>query len=385
MKPIFQEVEKLTIIFKKHTMNTREFTELLKGCRPVKDRDGNIIVQSILNMQIVCLTTDAEYSLDSRFGNPLTALRAGNSSYGQINFTNTENKEIIVPTQMAVMTKQRAQNHGMSKAGYIGKKGSVTYNDAGCVQGSQTGHFSETNEFRMLPVTMREMAFETVGSTQGHSNLYPAIHKLGRDTASNTDSYLNKYFEKYDKKLEQFIAHFERPSNLIGIIVLIDGEIVAIDKFPSFTYAEQVWDMMIRDCYGSLAVISELKNKSNSNIFTQVYEDEKRNRHVDVVDLLEATLKKTKRTITQSVEEKIQELLELIFDASIDTEGNPNTTSRAPKSFILKTEGYVGQVITENEFNHIVSIVKKEAFNPNALRQVNELKRKARRQDRFSL
>ena len=32
---------------------------------------------------------------------------------------------------------------------------------------------------------------------------------------------------------------------------MIDGEIVAIDKFPSFTYAAQVWDLLIRDCYGS--------------------------------------------------------------------------------------------------------------------------------------
>ena len=52
-------------------VQTREFTELLKGCRPVKDSDGNIVVQSILNMQIVCLTTDDEYSLDDRFANPL--------------------------------------------------------------------------------------------------------------------------------------------------------------------------------------------------------------------------------------------------------------------------------------------------------------------------
>ncbi len=122
-------------------MNTRDFTELLKGCRPVKDRDGNIIVQSIMNMQIVCLTTDKEYSLDERFANPLTSLQAGNSSYGQISFSNKQNKEVIVPTQMAVMTKQSAQNHGMIKAGYIDKNANVVYHDAGCVQGGQTGYF----------------------------------------------------------------------------------------------------------------------------------------------------------------------------------------------------------------------------------------------------
>ena len=197
-------------------MNTRDFTELLKGCRPIKDKDGNIIVQSIMNMQVVCLTTDAEYSLDSRFANPLTALVAGNQSYGQVSFTNKENKEVILPTQMAVMTKQSAQNHGMIKAGYIEPNANTTYHDAGCVQGGQTGYFRGTQEFRMIPITMREMLFDTIGHSGGYSRIYPAIQKLGQETGSNTGNYLNVYFEKYDKKLEQFIAHFERPQNFFG-------------------------------------------------------------------------------------------------------------------------------------------------------------------------
>jgi hypothetical protein len=364
--------------------NTREFTELLKGCRPVKDSDGNIIIQSIMNMQIVCLTTDAEYSLDTRFANPLTALSAGNQRYGEINFQNNENKEVIIPTQMAVMTKQSAQNHGMIKAGYINKKDSVTYHDAGCVQGLQTGHFRNTSEFRMIPVSIREMLFDSIGVTDDYSKIYPAIEKLGYETRSNTGNYLDKYFNKYDKKLEQFIAHFERPKNLIGVIVLVDGEIVAIDKFPSFTYAEQVWDLMIRDCYGALAIMSELKDRSSNEEFTSTYKEVKKNHQENIINLLEKALKKTKAKMTADVEEKIQELLDLTFDAKLDNEGN-SSGSRAPKSYVLKTEGYVGQVITENEYNHLVSVVKRDKFDPNALREVNELRKKARRQDKFSL
>lgn len=360
-------------------------TELLKGCRPIKDKDGNIVVQSIMNMQIVCLTTDAENSLDERFANPLTALIAGNSSYGQIGFNNNTDKEVIVPTQMAVMTKQSAQNHGMTKAGYIEKYGNVVYHDAGCIQGGQIGHFRGTQEFRMLPVTMREMVFDTVGQPSSYHRIYPAIQKLGQDTASNAGNYLNVYFEKYDKKLEQFIAHFERPKNLIGIVVMIDGEIVAIDKFPSFSYAEQVWDLMIRDCYGSLAIMSELKNKTSMHDFTDTFNELKKSHQENIVDLLEKALKKTKQTMTASVHDRIAEVLELTFDATLDQEGNPSARSGLPKSYVLKTEGYVGQVITENEFHHMVSIVKRERFDPNALRAVNELRNKARKQERFSL
>lgn len=365
-------------------MITRDFTEMLKGCRPVKDSDGNIIVQSIMNMQVVCLTTDNEFSLDARFANPLTALKAGNHSYGEIDFTNTEDKDVIIPTQMAIMTKQSAQNHSMIKGGYIPSKASTTYRDAGCVQGSQTGHFRGTSEFRMLPVSIREMVFDSVGEHNGYSRIYPAIEQLGRDTQSNTGNYLDKYFNKYDKKLEQFIAHFERPSNLIGIVVLIDGEIVAIDKFPSFTYGEQVWDMMIRDCYGALAIMSELKEKSSGQEFTETYNDLKKSHQTNVIDLLEKAMKKTKADMTRSVQEKIQEVLELTFEATLDTEGQPSLM-RAPKSYFLKTEGYIGQVITENEYNHLVSVVKRNRFDPNALRDVNELRKKARKQEGFSL
>jgi len=336
-------------------------------------------------MQIVCLTTDKENSLDTRFANPLTSLQSSNSSYGQISFSNKSDKEVILPTQMAVLTKQQAQNHGMIKAGYIEKYANTTYHDAGCVQGGQTGYFRGTSEFRMIPVSMREMLFDSVGQPNGYQRIYPAIQKLGQETGSAAGNYLNVYFEKYDKKLEQFIAHFERPKNLIGIIVLIDGEIVAIDKFPSFTYAEQVWDLMIRDCYGSLAIISEVKNRKSSKEFTETYtEMQKTAGKYGIVDLLEKALKKTKQNMTASVNEKLQELLELTFDCTLDSEGQP-TSARAPKSYVLKTEGYVGQVITENEFNHLVSVVKRDRFDPNALREVNELRKKARKQDRFSL
>jgi hypothetical protein len=367
----------------------RELTEMLKGCRPVKDKDGNIVVQSIMNMQVVTLTTDKENSLDDRFANPLTSLVSSNQSYGQITFTNKENKEVILPVQMAILTKQQAQNHGMVKAGYVEAKANTTYHDAGCVQGGQTGYFNGTQEFRMIPVSMREMLFDKVGYTEGYQNIYPAIQKLGQDTQSGTGNYLNIYFEKFDKKLEQFIAHFERPKNLIGIIVLIDGEIVAIDKFPSFTYAEQVWDLMIRDCYGSLAIISELQHKTAGQSFTEAYEDVKKiTREVDmkatIVNMIEQALKKTKKTITDDVQERIQEVLELQFDATLDTEGQSSSRT-APKSYVLKTEGYIGQVITENEFNHLVSIIKRERFNPNAFRQVSELRNKARKQKNFSL
>lgn len=361
---------------------TREFTDLLKGTRPIKDNDGNIVVQTIMNMQIVGLTADDEYSLDNRFANPLTALKASNTSYGQVSLSS--NKETIAPPQMAIMTKQHAQNHGMVKAGYV--KNSKTFYDAGCVQGSQTGHFTNVsgNELRFIPVTMREMLYERVGNTS-YDSIYPAIERLGRDTQSNAGTYLDVYFSKYDKKLEEFIAHFERPEKLIGVIVLIDGEIVAIDKYPSFNYAEQVWDTLIRDCYGALAIMAELKGQTSRKSFTEVLNQTRPTNSTSVLDRLEKALNQTKKNITKSVEDKIQDLLDMTLEATNDDDGNRGRASSDPMSYILKNEGYIGQVISESNYHHLVSIVKKEAYNPTALRTVNQMKKKARGQNPFSL
>lgn len=368
-------------------VQTKEFTELLKGCRPVKDIDGNIIVQSILNMEIVCLTTDAEYSLDDRFANPLEVLSTSNRSYGEMTWKNSSNKETIIPTQMAALTKQSAQNHGMVKGGYIGSKQSKRFTDAGCVQGAEGGYFHDVSgdELRMIPVTIREMLFDKINDSSGYNRIYGAIRELGNQTQSQTGEYLDKYFKKYDKKLEQFIAHFERPRNLIGIIVLIDGEIVAIDKFPSFTYAEQIWDLMIRDCYGALAIVSELKDSKGKATFTDTFTSLRGKRGETTLEKLERALIKTKENITKSVEEKLATLLDLTLEATPDSEANVNLTASQPKSYKLEHEGYVGQVISETNYHHLVSIVKRERFDPQALRTVTELRRKARSQDRFTL
>lgn len=363
--------------------NTKEFADILKGCRPIKDNDGNIIIQTIMNMQIVGLTTDDEYSLDDRFENPLKSLVASNSTYGQIKFHNKSKKEVIIPPQTAVMTKQYAQNHSMIKAGYVKPNARVQYNDAGCVQGSQGGTFNNTNEFRFSPIIMREMLFDSVGKHDSYSRTYPAVRKLGQDTKSNTGEYLDKYFTKYDKKLDEFIAHFELPDKLIGLIVFIDGEIVSIDKFPSFTYGKQIWDTLIRDCYGSLAIMNEIKKSQSHKRFTLKYNKYKGDSYGNIVDKIEKVLNEVKDDITKDVYNKIDELMNLEFNATYENDGHSTDTN--VKSEILKTNGYVGQLISEQDYNHLVSIVKRESFNPSELKRVNVLRNKARNQRRFEL
>jgi hypothetical protein len=72
---------------------------------------------------------------------------------------------------------------------------------------------------------------------------------------------------RYQQEINSFIAHFERLPRTIRTIVLIDGEIVAIDNFPNFRYAEQIWDVLIRDCCGALVIASQVNGKGGEALF----------------------------------------------------------------------------------------------------------------------
>jgi hypothetical protein len=85
-----------------------QLKELLKGCMPVRDKQGNIMIQTILNMQLVCLTTKPEFSIDE-FENPLSVLADTSRGYGNLTIHNTTNKPIIIPPQSAYLTDYPAQ------------------------------------------------------------------------------------------------------------------------------------------------------------------------------------------------------------------------------------------------------------------------------------
>jgi hypothetical protein len=141
---------------------------------------------------------------------------------------------------------------------------------------------------------------------------------------------------------------------------------------------------MIRDCYGALAVVSELDKKKGDTLFTKTFDKMKsKSSKGDVIDLIEKALKKTKSKMSKTVNERINDILNVELIGKPDNVGNPRTGN--VRSYKIDSDGYIGQVISESDFHYLVSLVKKESFNPNALRVVTELKRKANSQNRFRL
>lgn len=359
-------------------MTNKEIAEILRGCEPVRDGNGQVIVQSIANMQLVCLTAPEEFSIN-RFANPMSIM-ASNRQYGHLNIRNPQNDPIIVPAQIAVLNDASAQNHGMVKAAYISANSARDFNDAGCVQGTQTGHIQEShnNQIRFLPFGAKEYVFKKINNDGHLDNIYAAIERVGQETGANSGKYLDRYFNKFGAKIQEFIAHFERPSKCIGTIVFVDGEIVAIDKFPSYEYCAQVWDMLIRDCYGAIAITEEQKNATSSKTFTQELESITE-RGLTVAQRLRKAYYQTREKLTQTVKDRVEEIIDIQMQLTLDNEHS------GYRSDVLESEGYIGQTITEGGYHHLVSIVKKGTFTPERFRQARKMRALASKQRRFKM
>ena len=345
-------------------------SQLLKGCELLKE-DGRVVVQTIRNMQVAFLTTAPENSFDARFANPLTTLRFSNRNYGHLRAENQTDQDVILAPQFAVMTKYAAQNHALPKSAYVPAGQAVDYNDAGCVQGSQAGTIraGDGNEVRFMPVTIREMLLDEANNTHsGLAHLYTSVETLGIRTRSNSGRYLDRYYDEHNARLQEFVAHFERPKNLIGVVILVGGEIVAIDKFPSFNYTEQVWDLLVRDCYGSIAIEQMVKNESGKPLFTERLESSERAANEDVVAYLSRVLDGTLSDVSETVMRRLQEVMLVDFDAEQDV----NSISPIYESNILKSDGYVGQVISSGGAHLLVSVIKKDRFDPVSIRKTYE-------------
>jgi hypothetical protein len=96
---------------------TIKLDSLLQGTELIRDAEGNVVVQSIRNMEIAFLTCPDEYSRDGEFADPLR-VAASNTSYGNLTLKNDEDKDMIVAPQVAVFAK-RAQNHALPKSAYV--------------------------------------------------------------------------------------------------------------------------------------------------------------------------------------------------------------------------------------------------------------------------
>ncbi len=230
-------------------MTTVKIGELVRGCEPGR-------VQTVGPMQVVPLVSEFH---DDRFAPP-TEARIGTAGYGNLVVANSADRALLVPAGAAYMVAQKAQNHALPSAGCVPKRATRTFDTAVCVQQTQGGFIAEgAHELMLLPAALRRAAHAERLETS-FQRLWPAIGAFSAAAGlENTGGHLEKFFETFRAELDHFVAEFEPVSKQVGAVVLVNGAVAGVERTPSADYFRAVWRPLIRECYGSMALVEARK------------------------------------------------------------------------------------------------------------------------------
>ena len=214
---------------------------------------GNI--QSVDEMTILPILGEKR---TNNVAEPESLKFAGNSSYGQMRWSNSDpEREAIVPNNTIVISDKAAQDHGMSETGIIPANKTIEYNNACCVQSSQGGMLDkndEKNAFDILPLELRKYLIDpNIRFKHGYDKLWNSIERFLKDIpgVSGRGGHLEYFFRPFKKELDDFAAEFEPVENQLGAIIFFLNQPVGIEIMPSTNHWISHWQWLIRGCYGA--------------------------------------------------------------------------------------------------------------------------------------
>ncbi|MFC1836550.1 ARPP-1 family domain-containing protein [Thermodesulfobacteriota bacterium] len=322
--------------------------------------------QSVGIMDVVPLLPQDETHHNRMFAVPTKdMLLAGNPTYGTVVVANKDTSQpLIVPSNTTWITKHRAQDHAMSKAGLLGAGGMGTYDNAACVQSSQGGSIpADIYRFQILPATLRRVD-KALAEEKKYSKLWDNISAMNRFLGVRTDmAHLEFLFTQFDKELSQFVAEFETIPRQIGALVIINGQLVGVEIAPSPAYWRSVWEPLIRFCYGPEALMAARQLGEEGVKSAVLSRPRLDNRNVASIEDLERALEDLRNAERSRTEQIVMKELEISLAFEVDDEikvrsaGIGSTTYRLASSF----EGFVGQVVVDEDYVVYASLVNKKS------------------------
>jgi len=327
---------------------TMTIREILRGCEVGR-------IQTVGSMQVIPLIME-ENLQDNRFATP-DIVRVGTSDYGTMNFTNPEGKPVLLPTNAGYVVKQAAQDHAMTTAAIVPGKSRRSFDDAMCIQANQGGTIAEgEHKLLILPLALRRPALEMRGK-RSYNKLWQSIGELSASNQLGGDRNLVTYLQSYERQLDEFIAEFEVVDDQVGAIILINGNVVGVERAPSAVYWKTIWEPLIRVCYGSAAIAaSKVTLKAKDLLKTRV--------PLEVVDLstmesLCAALEAADAKQDDLAKQQVRDLLEDTFDeAKVETKEKTSLKT-------LKNDQFFGQVAVDQTSEKVlyVSLVVNEGWD----------------------
>lgn len=227
-------------------MTTTILSEILRGVRA--DRP-----QTVGLMQLIPLIGEVT---DERFA-PVSTVEMKTSHYGTMVFKNTDDTRdlTIIPQGGAFIVPQAAQDHTTTSVVIVKGKREVQVNNAACIQQSQGGTISAgKHSITFLPLPIREAALFK-RAERGFDRLWTAIGQFNRLFGLGSGGNLVEFTRQFDRQLAVFVAEFEPVEGQVGAIILINGKVVGIERTPNQEYWLSVWKAVVREGYGSLAIL----------------------------------------------------------------------------------------------------------------------------------
>jgi hypothetical protein len=221
--------------------------ELLEGTRPGRP-------QSVGRMQVIPLVADHDQDQDGGWFVAPPACRTSTLAYGTLAFDNPHDALLLVPCHAGFVVPQAAQDHAMAHAALVAPRTSVAFDTAVCVQETQGGTITAA-EHRMLilPFPLRGPAL-AVRHERDYGRLWPAIRALNGDVGLGLGGNLIVFLRRYALELDRFVAEFECLDGQVGAIVLVDGQVLGVERTPTVAYWQALWVPLLRGCYGAEVV-----------------------------------------------------------------------------------------------------------------------------------
>jgi hypothetical protein len=308
-------------------------------------------MQTVGIMQVIPLISDLQsdaFALPSEVR--IATGRGG--SYGTLNFRNPVAKPILIPAQATYLTRQSAQDHAMAAAGFVPAGKEKAYRNAQCVEQTQGGYITEDRHaLSILPMSLRETSLSMRGVTS-FSKLWESISRLKREAkvkGGRSGGHLADFFASFDRQLAEFVAEFELVRGQVGAIVLISGQVVGVERAPSRAYWEDVWEPLVRTCYGSEAVRQIQMGKAATPRTAQV-------RAVTDLDDLVVALTEARSNDEAGVRDVIREMVQDDFRVTPEERlGDFNLET-------VENDQFTGQIVREGPRVHYVSVTSRESY-----------------------
>jgi hypothetical protein len=321
-----------------------KLSEVLQGKRAGR-------IQKCGIMSVVPIFFQDEDLMCHGIGTPSQSLKLQrNNNYGEMNFHNEDREKVmVVPTNIGVISKQRAQDHAMCKTGLVGPRQTVRYNDAFCIEQAQSGmQASGKYDFVVLPYALRHKAQAHKGRND-YSRFWPEIIKFNKEFGISGGGHLVYFYDKFKDQLGDFIAQFECQPGQVGAIVLIENRIVGVEIAPNPEYWTDVWKALIRDCYGTEVVRRLVKGIAKTPKVT-----DSKITQANSLDELDTAV----RDFEEDQRDRTEAIIANVADTNIDTKADEQITVHGKKYQIydVKTGNYVGQVVKEDNFICYASI-----------------------------